>query len=303
MVLLFIACSEDSTTTSPENIEPEDMEGMVLIPSKDISFSMGSENGRSDELPVHTVNFTYNFWIDSTEVTQKQYDDVMSQSYQNYLKPEWHDPYGYGDNYPCYTIYWEDAVLYCNALSIQNGYDTVYTYSSITGSPGRFCQLNDLSSDLSKNGYRLPTEAEWEFACRAGSVTDFFWNKNMESYPETSQDSSEVSSHTVWYANSWDYGADDNRFGTHQVASNNPNAFGLFDMSGNVYEWCHDWYGAYQAGSATDPSGPISGDWHIVRGGSWGNHSNFLTSANRTFNVPAYQYYFLGFRTVIPEQN
>lgn len=299
-VILWLSCGKDSNPTDNNNDDNPD--GMVLIEASGYSFQMGSDSGMVDEQPVHTVNFTYNYWMDATEVTQAEFDSVMSAAFADsgYETPTWNSTYGVGARYPVYSVNWSDAVLFCNARSKRDGLDTVYTYSSIEYIPGNLCQLHDAATDFSKNGYRLPTEAEWEYACKAGSTTDLFWGKNYDPYPATVADSAQVDSYAVWYANSYQYGAGDSRYGTHQVATTKPNAFGLYDMAGNVYEWINDWYGDYSSSAATDPTGPTSGDWNFKRGGSWGNNPFHLRSANRTFIVPGYEYYFVGFRVVLP---
>lgn len=298
-IMFFMACDDDSTN-------PEDVFtplGMVLIETADISFDMGSDAGLfSDEQPVHTVTFSASFWIDTTEVTQADYDSLMSEAYTDYGTPEWHDTYGLGDNYPAYAVSWDDAILYCNARSVRDGLDTVYTYTSITGTPGNMCELEGVEADSTANGYRLPTEAQWEYACRGGVDNDFFWGQDFDPYPSTADDTTEVDSYAYWYANAWNYGSEDDEFGTHEVASKLANPYGLYDMAGNLYEWCYDFYGEYSSDAVTDPSGPETGDYHCMRGGSWGSHCLHLRSANRTLYVPDYQYNFIGFRVVLPEQ-
>jgi formylglycine-generating enzyme required for sulfatase activity len=303
LALLAGSCS-DQTASNPVSGNPSGFTplGMTLIEAKTHSFQMGSANGIDDELPVHTVSFTHNYWIDTTEVTQGDYDSLMAHHYAAYTTPSWHQPYGLGVRYPAYYVLWADAALYCNARSRRDGLDSVYSYTSISGTPGNLCQLDNASADLSKNGYRLPTEAEWEYACRAGGTTDFFWGRTFNPYPSTAADTAEMDSHAVWYANSWQFGADSAIFGTRPVASKIPNAYHLYDMSGNLSEWCHDWYGEYAAATATDPVGPDSGYIHCIRGGSWGSHAVHLRSANRTFSPPDYSYYFIGFRVVLPVQ-
>ncbi len=284
---------------------------MVKVMANGYCFRMGqpdpdicwSSQCSDNEQPVHTVSFTYDFWMDTTEVTQGDFDNLMNITYSDnygYFTPQWQNTYGLGDNYPVYNIGWEDMVLYCNARSKRDGYDTIYAYDSISGYPGSLCELIGLSIDISKNGYRLPTEAEWEYACRAGTYTDFYWGKDYDPYPSTTADTAEISNYTAWRANSWELGLEDPNYGTHIAASHEPNAYGLYDMSGNVYEWCNDWFGSYSSDIEVDPTGPDQGSYRVPRGGSWGNDAMFLRSTNRTFNDAVYFYYILGFRVVLP---
>jgi formylglycine-generating enzyme required for sulfatase activity len=297
--LLFISCNdnEESTDNGPQGFTPA---GMVLIHAKNQSFAMGSANGLEDEQPVHTVNFTHDFWMDTTEVAQSDYDSLMGRFYSGYSTPSWHNPYGVGAQYPAYSVSWGDGVLYGNARSKRDGRDTVYSYAAIIGTPGNWCELQGVEIDYAKNGYRLPTEAEWEYACRGGGDADFFWGKACDPYPATPADTVEMGGYAVWYGNAWIFGADSSAFGTHPVASKTPNGYGLHDIAGNLYEWCNDWYGEYAAAAVTDPVGPGSGDWHGLRGGSWGSNAVYLRSANRTFSIPDYIYYFVGFRVILP---
>ena len=274
-------------------------DGMVLIPAKDASFQMGSETAII-ETPVHLVTFSRNFWMDTTEVTQYAYQKLMSQTYAQYSALDWVNPYGVGNDYPAYLLEWADAALFCNARSKAEGRDTVYVYSDISGHPGNGGSLENLTVNWNANGYRLPTEAEWEFAYRAGSTTDFFWNKNFDPYPESSADSSEINSAAAWLGNAWMLSADNTGFGTQRVASKQPNAFGLYDIAGNVSEWVNDWFSDYSADSVTDPTGSVDETYRFVRGGNWGNIAWYLRASCREFASPDYYIYFVGFRTVLP---
>ncbi|MCZ7558569.1 MAG: formylglycine-generating enzyme family protein [Bacteroidia bacterium] len=302
IALLLPACDSDDGTTTPDP-QPNTIErsgSLVRITAKGKNFSMGSVSGNADERPVHTVSFTRDFWMDSTEVTQGEYERIMKARYPAYLTPAWSAVYGLGTAYPAYLTEWGDAVLFCNARSLEAGLDPVYTYTAILGTPGNGCTLEGVTADLSRNGFRLPTEAEWEYACRGGNASDFSWGRNLASYPASPADSTEFGSYSVWAGNSWNLSSDSPDFGTRRVASRKANAYGLHDMHGNLWEWCHDWYDeTYYAGSpGTDPSGPTAGNWHALRGGSWGNDAAYLRASNRSFSTPDYLFNFIGFRTV-----
>ena len=118
-------------------------------------------------------------------------------------------------------------------------------------------------------GIDLPTEAEWEYACRGGSTTDFFWGKDFDPYPSSATDTTEINDYVIWCANSWDYGSEDANFGAHAVASKEVNPYGLYDMAGNVWEWCWDGYAAYEKASEIDPVGPGTSQERVIRGGGF----------------------------------
>jgi formylglycine-generating enzyme required for sulfatase activity len=180
---------------------------------------------------------------------------------------------------PVEKVSWFDAALYCNARSKANGYDTVYTYTHRFG--GSSCpDLENLGRDLTKNGYRLPTEAEWEYACRAGTTTGYF----------VGDDSTSVGSYGWYNLNS------DST--THPVATKLPNAWGLYDMAGNVWQWCNDWYKDYADSAVTDPTGPSTGSDCVMRGGSWRYCILNLRSASRNYFSPGGWGLVLGFRCV-----
>ncbi len=303
LATLISSCdSKDDSGTDPVVIPPSRQYsgGMVLVEAKGKSFEMGSALGNADEQPVHTVSFSRSFWMDTTEVTQGEYERIMRAGYAAYSTPDWSTSYGVGVRVPAYLLEWGDAVLYCNARSTAEGLDPVYTYTKILGTPGNGCALEGVTADLKKSGYRLPTEAEWEYACRAGANFDFSWGKNAAEYPSNSADSAEVDSYAVWAGNSWNLGSDDGRFGFAAAASRKANAYGLYDMAGSAWEWCHDWYDAtyYTAAPVADPEGPSSGGWHALRGGSWGNEASHLRASNREFTTPDYIFNFIGFRAV-----
>jgi formylglycine-generating enzyme required for sulfatase activity len=252
------------------------------------------------ELPEHTVSFTNNFFMDSTEVIQKEYDSLMKATYSVYAKPAWSATHGLGADYPAYSVSWDDAVLFCNARSKRDQYDTVYTYTKITGTPGASSLLSDVNIQFSKSGYRLPTEAEWEYCCRAGKVTDFDWGKDIDYYKTDGVSREPVNSKVVWARNSFDLGSGTPGYGSHPVAELPPNAYDLYGMAGNVSEWCNDWSGKYSWNSEIDPKGPTTGASRMIRGGNWASGIFYLRGANRYFFAPSSvtESALKGFRTV-----
>ncbi len=244
---------------------------MKLIYARDSSFIMGSNSGSSYQSPAHLVKFTRDFWMDSTEVTQQSFDTLMKLYYPNYSTPNWG---GYtGDNYPAHSINWYSAALYCNARSKYEEKDTVYIYSTIKGTPGDGCSLTYIQINYESNGYRLPTEAEWEYSCRARSTSDYFWGD-------------EPDEEYAWI----------NISGFRKVAEKRANQFGLYDMSGNAMEWCNDWAGKYESNGQVeiDPYGIESPtNSKIIRSG------NRLESAYRFSSEPDSTYYNPSLRVVL----
>ena len=174
-----------------------------------------------------------------------------------------------GDNLPVERVSWYDAVEFCNRLSRKEGLTPEYTISG-----------KDVTWNRSADGYRLPTEVEWEYAARGG-------NKSRGYRFSGSDDPKEV----AWYsANSGEK--------THPVGQKKPNELGIYDMSGNVWEWVWDWYGSYSSTSQTDPRGPYSGSYRVLRGGSWNLYAGSFRSADRFSGGPSVSFYVLGFRLV-----
>jgi formylglycine-generating enzyme required for sulfatase activity len=182
-----------------------------------------------------------------------------------------------GENLPVETVSWYDAVEFCNKLSEIEGLDICYSGSG-----------EKTVCDWDANGYRLPTEAEWEYACKAGTTTDFYSGNlgyDNVSLVDTNLDK------IGWYI-------DNENTSTREVGQKEPNDFGLYDMSGNVCEWCWDWRAAYTESDITDPRGLFSGSIRVLRGGSFGYFAWTCRSANRDADTPKKYDKHLGFRIV-----
>jgi formylglycine-generating enzyme required for sulfatase activity len=284
--------------------------GMVKIMAKSHDFEMGQpcDTARGIylgmpttdyEQPVHTVSFTHDFWMDTVEVQQGIFDSLMRKTYPSFTGGGWSSSNGMGKSYAVYTVVWGDCALFCNARSKCEGLpDTAYSYSKIIGRVGNLCTLKNVKTNFSANAYRLPTEAEWEYAARGGTTTDYYWGKNQSDL-KTGADTAEVGTYAVWYANSFGLGRDTTEYGAHVTGKLKPNKYGLYDMLGNVSEWCNDWYDDYKWGPVTDPTGPDSGEFRAEpRGGNWGNSLPYLRVTERSYTMPDYPYFFEGFRVV-----
>ncbi len=239
------------------------------------TFTMGSPdnepNRESNEGPQHQVTISRALVVQTTEVTQAQWLRVMG----SWPGTAPSSRYGVGDTYPAYGINWPDAVRFCNTLSTRRGLTPCYAHAD--GSTTIY-DNGSITCDLTKTGYRLPTEAEWEYACRANTTTTFYWGSSLDGaycwLPSVSNQS------------------------TNPVGTKLPNGWGLYDMNGNVWEWCWDWYGSYSAGAAVDPTGTMHESFRILRGGSFNNFDMDLRSANREYQTPQYRENFVGFRVV-----
>ena len=234
---------------------------MVLIPAG--KFLMGDQGGEDDEKPVREVQLSA-FYIDACEVTQASYQTLMGRNPAKFR----------GEDRPVERLSWHAAVQYCNMRSLREGLKPCYDPKT-------------QQCDFSASGYRLPTEAEWEYACRAGSTSPWSFGQN----------SAGLDRHAWLKANA--------AKATHPVKQKLPNPWGLYDMHGNVAEWCNDFYAEKypSGGPANDPRGPDRGDQRVLRGGSWNSGPDACRSAARKGETPGladvcFGYEAYGFRCV-----
>jgi len=230
------------------------------------TFLMGSpddEAGRNptDEGPQHRVTVS-SFYISKYPVTQAEYQAVMGANPSQFR----------GADLPADSVSWNNAVRYCNARSTAEGLTPVYTISG-----------NNVTWNRQANGYRLLTEAEWEYACRAGTTTPFYSGASMD-------DAGWHQGNTGIIVN----GVMDRS--TRPVGQKQPNAWGLYDMHGNILEWCWDWMAPYTAEPKVDPIGASTGTRRIYKGGNWNMNANWCRSAYRFGQFQGMESHYVGFR-------
>jgi len=280
--------------------DPNPPSGMALIPAG--AFTMGNcmdeTEGYPDELPQHTV-YVSAFYIDTNLVTKSLWDTVYQWAIAHgysFVYPS----FGEASTYPMTSIDWYDCVKWCNARSEkENKTPAYYTDAGL----GVLYRKEQVAPYVSWNsGYRLPTEAEWEKAARGGASGQRFPWGNTISWSQANYDASPASyaydvNPTSGYNPAWISGGNPYAAPVGSFASN---GYGLYDMAGNVWEWCWDWYGAYSSGSQTDPLGPASGSGREIRGGSYYRYAIRCRVADRHPCDPAYGFVDLGFRSVLP---
>ena len=249
--------------------------GPVYIPYGDMVFVEGGTFQMGEYYnvgPVHTVTVS-SFYMSDHEVTQEEFYGVMRDN-PSCFSGNWENPVE--------CVSWYDAIEYCNALSLREGLTPCYSGNPYMGE-GYTC-------DFSANGYRLPTEAEWEYAARGGK----------KDYLDTRYSGSDNLSRVAWYGycDEEDSIRTVTECTTMPVKQKLPNELGLYDMSGNVCEWCWDWYDKYTSLAQTNPRGASSGSDRILRGGSWYGSASFCRVASRYSYDPSVVSSGHGFRVV-----
>jgi len=296
--------------------DPNPPAGMMLIPAG--LFTMGNthagdtfNDGAPEEVPTHTVTVAA-FYMDKYEVTQALWEEVYNwatnHGYSFDHPGSWFAGVNYskGQNHPVHSVNWHDTVKWCNARSeMENKLPAYYTNAALSGRyrSGQVAPFVNWNS-----GYRLPTEAEWEKAARGGaSGLRFPWGDEI-TFIRANYHSAftffEPEVFELEYRNRFHPAFNDGVVPyTSPVGYFAPNGYGLYDMAGNVSEWCWDWYGNYDSASQTDPRGPAStaDSFRVIRGGTWHNSPvNSRVAARSDSYYPAFNDQYLGFRSVLP---
>jgi len=255
IILPFLLCGSICSGNSPPKYKFVELEGgeriefVYIPPGKLVMGSSENESGRqSDEGPQREVQITRGFYLGKFEVTQQQWTAVMGNNpsvFKTLPKPE---------NLPVESVSWYECQEFIARLD-----------------------------SLFDGNFRLPSEAEWEYACRAGTSSKYYWGDFM-----TRNGTSDYS-----WANSRSMAM------PHPVGEKKPNNWGLYDMSGNVWEWCSDWYGSYLSEETIDPKGPEMGTYKVFRGGSWYDFRDAHRSANRHKHAPDLKFTAIGLRLVL----
>jgi formylglycine-generating enzyme required for sulfatase activity len=256
-----------------------------------------------DDTAANVTTITNGYWMGETEVTQELFQAVMVTNPSNFTSGV--ESGETQNKRPVENVNWYAALAFCNKLSIVDGKEPVYsvtvsgsevlwatlTYSAIP--PSDDTDWDAATMDTTKNGYRLPTEMEWMWAAMGADTTS---QPNTMGYLKAfagSTGSNSIGDCVWYYVNS--------NYKTHEGGKKQANELGLYDMSGNVSDWCWDWYATYDSGSQADPSGASSGTYRVLRGGGWNGGAVYARSADRNNSTPSNRDNALGFRLVRPQ--
>ena len=295
IIIAFSACrTAEPVVLEPEMVfteepPPEPFESLIeMVYIRGGSFTMGSPPRTAFSLdierPVRQITLR-SFYLGKYEVTQGQYYDVMDMRPSHFIANPLDESEDSWRNLPVEMVNWYDTLVFCNKLSIIEGLEPVYRINGsvnpddwgiipITGN----AEWDAVEKASEANGFRLPTEAEWEYAARGGAYSGRFTFAGSNTLDPVS-----------WFFDNSDYRI-------HQVGLKAPNELGLHDMSGNAMEWCWDWLGNYTAANQDNPIGPPSGLYRILRGGAWSVSHHFNRVAYRHSNIPNFTAVNIGFR-------
>jgi formylglycine-generating enzyme len=258
-----ISSKYDFTILQPELPE------IQLVEVSAGTFKMGdlSSTGFESELPVRNITISKTFLMSKYEITQAQWKAMMTNNPSTYKS----------DNYPVYGISWIEAVYFCNYISEKLGFEKCYQIDGV-----------NTKCDFSANGFRLPTEAEWEYAARAGTQTNYYNGDSESGLPQI-----------AWY-----YSSVDSLEHPKTIGGKAPNAFGLYDITGNIAEFCWDWWSLeYNPSDTIDPKGASTGAGHILRGGAWITSASFCRTSFRNYYLGTFERdFYTGFRVVRNKQ-
>ena len=250
ITLLLICIFALKANTNQSYTEVVNGVSFKMIKVEGGTFRMGSNDREAfeDEKPVHSVTLS-DYYIGETEVTQELWEAVMGSN-PSAIK---------GSKNPVEFVSWYDCQEFIERLN-----------------------------QLTGKTFRLPTEAEWEYAARGGNKSKGYKYSGSNTIGDV-----------AWYdVNAYDVGLGSSNYGTHPVGTKSPNELGIYDMTGNVHEWCSDWYGSYSSSSQSNPTSPSSDSGRVGRGGDWDDDAQYCRVAYRDAYTPDYRYYYLGFRLV-----